>query len=644
MMAGGEKSATLSPRTTRIVLWLLVGFALLWYATLPSEVFYGDDARLLVDAQNGTYAGSFPAGLFQVFAEKYRPVFSGLFALLWPLFGNDHHAYELLNDVILAVCAGLIFRIALTLSLDLVVSVACTILFIISRFVYYAQSQVWGTMECVATLLLLLLVRETLQYLSAPSTANRVRILLWFTLLVFTHERFLALALPLTALFLFRKERVALWVLPLVIAGFNFIVKTLFFRVQFFEGQGGSALQVAPASVLVQTLQLVASLAGISVIKQFWTGLSFDQMPLGMQLSGAGFAALLIGGAGYAIWRNRAALSSNRGPLAIGALAALSIIATAVVLTGLQARMAYAPYVCLVIAIAYVFGRRVIPGRAAALFAVGLVICGTALDAPFRYYSKFGYLEYYAILATDAKALIIDRGISSTRHVVVISSDRTLANFVLNPWFFHIYAPEADFDVSFADQPPVFDVDGPQRKDTRYLTVAEGRLVDVTGDMFAHALAGLAFRARPLAGFTCHDPTIPTPVSTPQAPSSWPGQFEPLTGIVLNPNVVCLSAPMLVHDNDVLAFVGGLQPVPSQTTAALLRVDAVDGNSVEPLVVSEPVAPRDGIRWQAVAVPMMRFTGKTIRIQFTNGVPAGSIFPAVLLIGRPVIGAIPSVH
>jgi hypothetical protein len=620
----------------RLIILLLAGFSILWYVSLPSGAFYGDDANLVWNAENGYYAGSFPLSLVQVFVGKYRPVFSGLFSILLPIFGHDHHAYELVNDVVLTMCAVIVFVVCRMLSANLVVATVCALLSVMSRFVYFAQSQVWGLMEALATLFLLLLIRAAVLYARAPSSRRGGDMLVWFTLIVFTHERFLLLAPALIVLFVVRSKQ---WQLPawvLVVVCVNFAIKTLVFHTPFLEGQN-QVLGFAPVQYIQQSVQVVLSLFGVSVLGAYWTGLTFADAPLGMKVSGIVFGVIALFGAVHALFRHRLDLWRRRDELLVVVIAALCILGTAVLLPRLEARFVYAPYVCLLLGLAAAFGRYGLPAREGTALALGLLVFGTALDEPYRFYKRYGYVAYYASIAADAKALLIDRADPNMRHAVVVSNDGTLANFALNPVFLYLYAPAPNFSLSFVDAPPASIAPERWPTDTRYFAVMHEDLIDVTGDVFAHAVLGSASATHAVGPFVCrYGAGVPPHAATP---AQLPGEYDTIPGILLTPGAVCTSQPIQVRSGDAFAFVSAMVPWRTPTSTALLNVKVVSAGVTDAVLSELPVPPGEGVRWIPGVVSLSRYAGRTVELQFTNEVAIGDYFRSTIEIGEPKIGS-----
>lgn len=137
----------------------VIAVALLWYGTFPRVILMGDDALLVYSVLHGQYALDLPHVFGLVIAQKYRPVFHLILGLIVPVFRTNFAAYEALNLFVellnAAVLAGIVYVLGRR---NVLLAFAAAIAFVVCRFGYYNVIQLFGLMEGLGVLFMLLTV------------------------------------------------------------------------------------------------------------------------------------------------------------------------------------------------------------------------------------------------------------------------------------------------------------------------------------------------------------------------------------------------------------------------------------------------------------------------------------------------------
>lgn len=120
--------------------------AVIWrYWQFMPQVFFGDDLMYLLAFGDGTCGASIFEIATNVCWDKFRPVASGYHWLLMSLFGSNITYYMVVNILVHAISASLVFTIAYRLSKDIfIVALSIAIVFATSRFAVYQVTQMVG--------------------------------------------------------------------------------------------------------------------------------------------------------------------------------------------------------------------------------------------------------------------------------------------------------------------------------------------------------------------------------------------------------------------------------------------------------------------------------------------------------------------
>jgi len=175
-----------------IILWLAIEA---WFNPLQFRVFAGDDMDTFSRNQTLT---SPPIRAVAVMYHKFRPVAA---TLIFGIAKLTHCDYRKIASVGVAIHAAnaivffwLLYR---SIKLPLALSVGITVIAIFNRFATYLLMQDEAIMEGTGVFLLVWMLIVSLSFIELPTVRRSLGLALLFTSLVYVHERYLVLAVPL---------------------------------------------------------------------------------------------------------------------------------------------------------------------------------------------------------------------------------------------------------------------------------------------------------------------------------------------------------------------------------------------------------------------------------------------------------------
>ena len=156
-------------------------------------------------------------------STKYRPIFEAIQYLLYTIIDTDPTRIVLFNEIYNSLIALFIYHIIKRLDAGRITALFLSSLYIISHFSYYQIGQGIGNLETTSLFFTLLILFYSLkligtikEYDSAGNEIhfnnknnikNTIVLFILYFLIVFTHERFLCLALPIfISIFLSKDE------------------------------------------------------------------------------------------------------------------------------------------------------------------------------------------------------------------------------------------------------------------------------------------------------------------------------------------------------------------------------------------------------------------------------------------------------
>lgn len=178
-----------------IILWLAIEA---WFDPLQFQVFAGDD--LSTFATSHTSVTEFIRSSASVL-HKFRPVAASIIFVIAQWTKCDYREIASIAMAIHAANAMIFFWLLFrAIRLPLALSIGVTVIAVFNRFATYLFMQDQAIMEGIAVALFLLLLIVSLSFLERPLIRYSLLLTLLFGLIVYTHERYLVLAVPLILL------------------------------------------------------------------------------------------------------------------------------------------------------------------------------------------------------------------------------------------------------------------------------------------------------------------------------------------------------------------------------------------------------------------------------------------------------------
>jgi hypothetical protein len=436
-----------------------------WFAYVPHPVFMGDDLNHIVGAQTGGYASSLGRALsHEEGATKYRPVFATCLYLETLAFGNSFGSYVWFNTILEFLSACTVALICYRLSRrNLLISLACSVMFVISRFSYYQVHQmVGGALEGLSMLLFLLAIYAVVfAYGRRRPAILAVALLLYFTL-IFTHERYtvaapvLALAILLAPMsFRHKWHRYAIATVPILFVIFNYVLKVYIFQIPFFQGTENE-LTFDRQPIVGFLFSGLSNMLGFNVGPNTFSGLDLANAGItGYILGGVFTMALVTIGAAYFHHRlqtKQRVTSSDTRNVLLFLLLFVVLIAAASVATRQEFRWLYAPYTLVIFGIAYLCGRTSSHTMLRLLLLVSMLVSAIAVDTFYRGYRDNVFFYDGMKIADSAKSITVDKYGSdlSGKRLFIIGADKmTTDYYLMGGKLFTFYSGDAEIDLHY---------------------------------------------------------------------------------------------------------------------------------------------------------------------------------------------------
>lgn len=301
---------------TGVALVLLLLFGLFINRHLSIRALYGDDLYLWsFYGCEDFWSFTFP----KVTKGNFRPFYWALSYLEFRLIGPHVHWYARFNVLLNVAIAWVIYFFSRRLSrltrmpqgmrIGQAVGLLTGMLYLQSHFAAYQIAQVLGLLESLALLLALLTLWGLFDYMEGRGTRAYLRACLCFFLVIFTHERFIALA-PLFYLAVitqylterrlcrrFARLRTVELLLPLLILAAFFGTRMVVAGEAIPVGTAGTKVQdtFSLAQALGFAFMQVAYIFGVNAGHAIFCGVSFGDSARWVQaLIGLSWLSLLL--------------------------------------------------------------------------------------------------------------------------------------------------------------------------------------------------------------------------------------------------------------------------------------------------------------------------------------------------------------
>lgn len=247
-----------------IILWLAIAA---WFNPLQFRVFAGDDLDTFSVNQMSSAP---PIQSSALLYHKFRPVATSLIFVIAKWTKCDFREVASIGLAIHAANAMLFFSLLYrTIKLPLSLSVGMTLIAIFNRFATYLLMQDEAIMEGIGVTLFLLLLIASLSFLERPMIRRSFLVTLLFALLIYDHERYLVLALPLLLLcagsFRFNCKSSTILAVGVTLAMLSYLcIKKFWLGVPILVGTGGRPMDLGILQICSFLWDGALNLAGIN--------------------------------------------------------------------------------------------------------------------------------------------------------------------------------------------------------------------------------------------------------------------------------------------------------------------------------------------------------------------------------------------
>lgn len=310
-----------------------------------------------------TNGDNFFGFIFNTGANKFRPIFLSVFFVLLSLVGNKIWLFGVFNLIFNFLIAVVLFFLFRKISKNLIISFCLSTVFILSRFAYYDITQALGVMEAMALLFSIIVIYLLWCYLNTEKIKYFWTSLLMFTLLIFTHERFITILGVYFILFLIlglKKKNILLFLISTFPVVISFILKLFVLQIRALDGTGGTnILQTFSISGFFQTfLSGWFYLFGINAGPTYLNGISSEGVPLNINnLISIGniCLSLIMIIFGLSVFKNKKILFSEyiKNFILFFTFIFVTLIAGSITFR-LEMRWLYVPFVGLLFLLAYI--------------------------------------------------------------------------------------------------------------------------------------------------------------------------------------------------------------------------------------------------------------------------------------------------
>jgi len=336
-------------------------------------------------------------------ANKFRPVFNLIIFGLFKLFGPNIWLFGIFNLLLNFLISVILFNMFRKISGNLYISACLCAVFMASRFAYYNISQVLGIMEATALLLAIFVVYYLWEYINQGNLISFVISFIFFTLLIFTHERYMGLMfLYLVALILTGVNRKNLLLLAASIlpVALNLCLKIFILKIRAFDGTGGVPIQ--QSFNFKQFFEFILSswmyIFGINAGPTYLNGISSKNVPLyiNILIVLAIFCLLiLLGVFVLSIYRdNKKTVLIRWKNIILFFSFIFSAILAASVTFRLEMRWLYAPFIGLLFLVAYI-SEVILSRRTFIKFCYILVFLWVSITIPVEIFYRKHYKNIY---------------------------------------------------------------------------------------------------------------------------------------------------------------------------------------------------------------------------------------------------------
>ena len=262
----------------------LVFLSYLLYKSTVLLGFFDDDRGLVISLIRKNWKEI----LLEDYEIRFRPIFNLAISILWRASGCStvtcFYMLSLLNcllGILLFFASDYLFR-------NRLLSFAISAIYLASRHAYYQVMMLYGVMEGLALFFAMITLMCLLNYILNQKRTSFGFSILFYILAVFTHERYLALIVPILA---------AIWLTPsgkednakpkiiksieaLAVCGACILIRVIILKRYAWAGTGGSNMAdtFSPEMIFEHILEQILYLFGWGATGIYLSGYSADMM------------------------------------------------------------------------------------------------------------------------------------------------------------------------------------------------------------------------------------------------------------------------------------------------------------------------------------------------------------------------------
>jgi hypothetical protein len=253
------------------------------------DVFVGDDLTVFLDYKDGIFGSNLQQVWLGTVAEKFRPIFNLALSSELKFFGLDFYKYLILNSLLQALNATLVFAIFRRISCgNTILAIALSAAIASSRFALYQVAQALGVLEGLALTLFLVCFYCVLRAWNDERFGYRWALgaVCAIFLATHVHERFIVVSFLLPVVFwkmptfrtFTRSQTIWIFSCCLFVPVFNVICKTAL-GLPFLVGTGGTHYSFDIQRTIDQLQQVVFSIFQWNEGPQYLVGVRTLDLP-----------------------------------------------------------------------------------------------------------------------------------------------------------------------------------------------------------------------------------------------------------------------------------------------------------------------------------------------------------------------------
>lgn len=216
---------------------------------------------------------------------NYRPIAYSIICLEVYLFGNVYLGYFMFQVLLNFINIYSIFWITKKIcDGHSIIGFIVSLLYIVSPCAYYGITQIFGTMELLCIFWSVWLFYMGIKYSENRSNRYFLLCVLLYSMALFSHERTMVYIGFLFVLIVLRFKteskktiigRLLIATVPLIV---NYFIKTTILHMHFFEGTGGTSIQVNFKSAFDLLARGIMLVFGINLGPEYLNAISFNEL------------------------------------------------------------------------------------------------------------------------------------------------------------------------------------------------------------------------------------------------------------------------------------------------------------------------------------------------------------------------------